>query len=302
VPANPKLKDRAQFKLLGKPVPRLDTPGKLNGTAQYGIDTQVDGLLVAVMARAPLPGTKVASLDDSKAKAIKGVQHVFQIDNGVAVLADGYWAAKKGRDALVIQWDLGELNGLSSERISGMLIDAARKADKVARNDGDVDTAAAKAKKTVKAQYAAPYLAHACMEPLNCTAQVTAEGVEIWAGTQNQGPLQGAIAQAAGVPPANVKINTMLLGGGFGRRFAPDFTVDAVLSNSAATGEADLFARGRHGGRLLPARRGGAVRGRSGCAEEAGDAQGRHQHALDHGRLGFHAVPENGVDAMALEG
>jgi len=304
VPANPKLKDRAQFKLLGKPLSRLDTPAKLNGTAQYGIDVQVDGLLVAVMARAPLPGAKVASLDDSKAKATKGVQQVIQIDNGVAVLADGYWAAKKGRDALDIRWDLGELDGLSSESVTAKLTEAARKADKVARNDGDVDAAAARTRKTIKAQYSAPYLAHACMEPLNCTAQVTADGVEIWAGTQNQGPLQGAIAQAVGVPPANVKINTMLLGGGFGRRFAPDFPVDAVLL-SKLSGKPVKLIYSREDDMAAGYYRPAAV-----VQFEAGlDAQ-KKPVMLKAGistpsimaASGFMQVPENGVDAMALEG
>lgn len=303
VPANPKLKERANFKLLGKPLRRLDTPAKVNGTAQYGIDAQVDGMLIAVMARAPLPGAKIASVDDTKAKAVKGVQRVIRIDNGVAVLANGYWAAKKGRDALDVRWDLGANAQLSSDKISAMLTEGASRADKVARNEGNVDTAG-KPAKTIKAQYEAPYLAHACMEPLNCTAWVKSDGVEIWAGTQTQGPLQGAIAQAAGVPPAKVKINTLMLGGGFGRRFATDFTVDAVLL-SKLSGKPVKLIYSREDDMAAGYYRPAAV-----TQFEAGlDAQNRPVLLKVNTSTpsiavasGFMQLPANGVDAMALEG
>ncbi|TMH02316.1 MAG: xanthine dehydrogenase family protein molybdopterin-binding subunit, partial [Betaproteobacteria bacterium] len=137
-PASPKLKDTKDFKLLGKSLKRLDTPAKVNGTAKFGIDAQVPGMLVAVMARAPQPGAKAVRFDEAKAKAVKGVQQVIRIDSGVAVLASGYWAAKKGRDALDVQWDLGANAGLSSDKVSAMLVDSAGNANAVARDDGNV--------------------------------------------------------------------------------------------------------------------------------------------------------------------
>lgn len=229
VPAEPRLKDPKDFRLLGKRINRLDTPGKINGTAKFGIDAQVPGMLVAVMARAPQPGAKPLKVDDAKAKAVKGVRQIITIPHGVAVLADGYWAAKKGRDALVIDWDLGAAKDLSTAKVSDMLAIGASQADAIALDAGNVKDAAATSARTLDATYEAPYLAHACMEPMNCTAWVRGDTVEIWAGTQSQGPSQGILSQVASVTPAKVKVNTLLLGGGFGRRFAPDFTIDATL-------------------------------------------------------------------------
>ena len=144
----------------------------MNGSAKFGIDVQVPGMLVAVMARAPLPGAKPAKVDDGKAKAVKGVKQVITIPSGVAVLADGYWAAKKGRDALAIDWDLGAAKDLSSAKVSAMLAEGAGEPDAVAVDIGNVKDAAATSAKAVDATYEAPYLAHACMEPMNCTAWV----------------------------------------------------------------------------------------------------------------------------------
>ena len=232
VPKEPKLKDPSQFKILGQGLRRLDTPQKVNGSGKYGMDVRLPGMLTAVMARPPVPGGKALSVDDSKARAIKGVRQVIQIPQGVAVLADGYWPAKKGRDALEIKWDDGPNAALSSEGISKMLTEATQQEGKVARNEGDV--ASVSAAKTLEAVYEAPYLAHACMEPMNCTAWVKPDSVDIWAGTQSQGPNQGILSHVASVDPKHVKVNTMLLGGGFGRRFAPDFTIAATLLSKAA--------------------------------------------------------------------
>lgn len=304
VPATPKLKDPANFKLLGKPLRRLDTPAKVNGTATFGIDMQIDGLLVAVMARAPLPGAKIVSVDDSQAKAVKGVQQVIRLENGVAVLTNGYWTAKKGRDALDVRWDLGDHAQLSSDKISALLVEGARSADKVARNDGNVGEAAGNITKFVRAQYEVPYLAHACMEPMNCTAWVKDGGVEIWAGTQNQGPLQVSIAKLLGTPPAMVKINTLMLGGGFGRRFAADAAIDATLLSKLSgkpvklvyTREDDMKA-----GYYRPA----AV-----ARFEAGLDAGNRPSSIKVGvsapsmraAFGMSKLPENGVDSLAVEG
>ena len=227
VPKAPKLKDPSEFKLIGQSLRRLDTPQKVNGSGKYGLDVRLPGMLTAVIARPPVPGGKAASVDDSKAKQVKGVRQIIQIPQGVAVLADGYWQAKKGRDALQIQWDNGPNAGLSSDGITKMLSDATQQEGKVARNEGNVG--ATSGAKVLEAVYEAPYLAHACMEPMNATAWVKKDGIEIWAGTQSQGPNQGILSHVAAVDPKQVKVNTMLLGGGFGRRFAPDFTIAATL-------------------------------------------------------------------------
>lgn len=226
VPTDVKLKAPRAFRILGRAAHRLDTPAKVNGSAKFGLDVYLPGMLTAVMARPPVPGGKAQSVDDSKAKAVPGVRQVIQIPGGVAVLADGYWPAKKGRDALQIKWDGGPNAALSSAGVSKMLAEGAAKGGAVARNEGDSGAAAAK---VLEAVYEAPFLAHACMEPMNCTAWVKPDEVEIWAGTQSQGPSQGILGQVVGVAPGKVNVHTMYLGGGFGRRFAPDFTIDATL-------------------------------------------------------------------------
>ena len=304
VPTKPALKETKDFRLLGKPMNRLDTPGKVNGTAKFGIDASVPGMLVAVMARAPQPNAKPTRVDDGKAKAVKGVKNVITIPGGVAVLATGYWAAKKARDALEIQWDLGPSTGLSSAKVSEMLAEGAANAEAVGRDAGNLKDAAATSAATVDAQYEAPYLAHACMEPMNCTAWVKGDEVEIWAGTQSQGPAQGILAQVAQATPAKVKINTLLLGGGFGRRFAPDFLIDAVLLSKISGAPVKLvYARedDMAAGFYRPAS--------VAKFEGAVDAQGKVT-MLKVGvgspsimaASGFMKIPDNGVDTFAMEG
>ena len=305
VPAEPKLKSAKDFKILGQPLKRLDTPPKTDGSALFGIDAQVPGMLVAVMARAPMPGVKVQSVNDAKAKAVKGVRQVITIPSGVAVLADGYWAAKKGRDALEVQWDMGAHADLSTARLEAMLVDGAEKATSIALNKGDPKSMSAQ---TLTALYQAPYLAHACMEPMNCTAWVQGSGpeatVDIWAGTQSQGPAQGILGNVAQATPARVKVHTMMLGGGFGRRFAPDFAIDATLLSKLSgkpvkliyTREDDMAA-----GYYRPA---AAAR-----FTAALDAQGKPA-LLKVGvsapsimaASGFMKLPETGVDSFAMEG
>ncbi|HMA09220.1 MAG TPA: molybdopterin cofactor-binding domain-containing protein, partial [Ramlibacter sp.] len=308
VPSNPKLKDSKDFKLLGKPLKRLDTPAKVNGSAKYGIDAQVPGLVVAVMARAPMPGAKPTSVNDARAKQVKGVRQVITIPGGVAVLADGYWAAKKGRDALEIKWDLGANADLSTAKVSAMLTEGADAAESVAKDVGNVKDAAANSAAAVNALYEAPYLAHACMEPMNCTAWVKGQGddatVEIWAGTQSQGPAQGILASVAKATPARVKINTMMLGGGFGRRFAPDFAIDATLL-SQISGKPVKLIYSREDDMAAGFYRPASVARFSGAI----DAQGKPS-ALTVGvgspsimaASGFMKIPDNGVDEFAMEG
>ncbi len=305
LPAKPVLKAPKDFKILGKPTRRLDTPAKVNGSAMFGIDARIDGMLVAVMARAPSPQAKLKSMDEAAAKAIKGVQKIIAIPNGVAVLADGFWAAKKGRDALAVQWDLGSAL-LSSAKVSTMLTEAATQA---AGSSGAIafkqgEAAVADAAQRLSASYEVPYLAHACMEPMNCLAWVQGDNVTIWAGTQSQGPAQGILSQVAQVTPAKVKVNTMLLGGGFGRRFAPDFTIDATLLSKLSgspvkliyTREDDMAA-----GYYRPA----ALVQFNAALDAKGRATLLNANVAAPSIMagsGFMALPASGVDAMAVEG
>ena len=234
VPENPTLKEPKAWKILGHRVKRLDTPAKVDGSAEFGIDVKAPGMLVAVVARSPAIGGKVASFDATKAKAVPGVKDAVQISSGVAVIADGYWNAKKGRDALDVKWDDGPNAQLSSASISQLLRDQAAKPGAQARHDGDPDGALAGAASKVEAAYELPLLAHATMEPMNCTAHVRADGVDVWAPTQFQTGVQGLAAKIGGVPPEKVQVHTTYLGGGFGRRFELDFIQEALETSKAA--------------------------------------------------------------------
>ncbi len=231
VPTDAPLKDPKDFRILGKALPRLDSPGKINGSARFGLDVRMPGLLTAVIARPPAVGAKVTGFDAKRAKAVAGVKHVVQVDGGIAVVADGFWAAKTGRDALDVQWDPGTISGLSSKDIRAAMLERLKTPGLVARTEGDVATASPAA--TLEAVYEAPYLAHACMEPMNATASVTDAGVEIWAPTQAAGVNRAVIAKITGVAPERVSVTTTLLGGGFGRRFAQDFVIAAVQVSKA---------------------------------------------------------------------
>src|SRR2546425_7234812 len=198
-PAAP-LKDPKDWKILGTRVRPPDTPPKVDGSAQFGIDVKAPGMLVAVIARSPVFGGKVKSFDATNAKAVPGVKHVVQISTGVAVVADGYWSAKKGRDALTVTWDEGPTASASSVSISQLFGQRAEQAGAVARHDGDAQAALPGAAAKLDAAYELPFLAHATMEPMNCTAHVRADGVDIWAPTQFQTGAQGLGAGIGGVP------------------------------------------------------------------------------------------------------
>jgi isoquinoline 1-oxidoreductase beta subunit len=236
-PSSVKLKDKKDWKLLGKPTRRLDTPEKIDGKALFGMDIHFPDLRTALVARAPVFGDVVKSFDASAAKAVPGVEKVVQVPSGVAVVGTNYWSAKQGRDALRVQWNDGPGKGLDSEKIlAGYRAQARKAGGAVAATKGDADAALASAKKRLEAEYDVPYLAHAPMEPLNCTVKLAADRCEIWTGTQFQTVDQGAAAQVAGVPPQNVTIHTPFLGGGFGRRANPtsDFVREAVHVAKAA--------------------------------------------------------------------
>jgi isoquinoline 1-oxidoreductase beta subunit len=229
-PASVPLKNPKDFTLVGKPTRRLDTPSKLNGTAQFGLDVIIPGMLTAVVARPPVFGGKVAKLDASAALKVPGVKAVEQVPSGVAVIADHFWPAKLGREKLVIDWDLGPNAELSTEKMLRDFKEMALKPGAVAKKTGDPEAALKTAAKTVVAEYDVPYLAHAMMEPLNCVVDLRADSGEIWTGTQFETVDRASAAQVAGLPPEKVQIHTTLLGGGFGRRANPnsDFVVEAV--------------------------------------------------------------------------
>mgnify|MGYP003390015769 FL=1 len=232
-PAEPKLKDPKDFKFIGKDIKRLDTPEKVNGTGIFGMDVKVPGMLTATIFRSPVIGGKVKSFDDTKAKAIKGVRNVVRLDSGVAVVADNYWAAKKGRDALNVVWDEGPMASVSSDKLYQADVEAAANGKGIeAKKIGDITAGKAKATKTIEAVYWAPFLAHATMEPMNATADVRADGAEVWSGIQAQQVVQGLVAKELGLAPEKVTVNNTLLGGGFGRRLG-DYVVDAVRLSKA---------------------------------------------------------------------
>ena len=234
-PQNVTLKNPKDFKLVGKPTKRLDTPDKTNGQAIFGIDVNVPGMLVAVVARPPVFGGKVKSFDAGNAKAVPGVRHVIQIDRGVAVVADGFWPAKLGREALRIDWDEGPLAKLDSRKQGDEYAALAKKPGAVAKKEGDAANAFSSAAKKFEAVYDLPYLAHATMEPMNCVADVRADSCEIWVGTQFQTSDRDAAVKETGLKPEQVKLHTMLCGGGFGRRAVPDnhFVLEAVQISKA---------------------------------------------------------------------
>ena len=235
-PKDVPLKDPKDFKLIGKSTRRLDTPAKVNGSAQFGLDVQIPGMMTAVVARPPVFGGKVVSLNAERAKAVAGVKDVFQVPSGVAVVATGFWPAKLGRERLEIKWDDGPSANLSTVGMREQYATLAKTPGLVARKVGDPARAIAGAAKTITAEYEVPYLAHAMMEPLNCVVDLRADRCEIWTGTQFQTGDRMTAAAAAGLKPEQVQIHTTLLGGGFGRRANPasDFVLEAVQVAKAA--------------------------------------------------------------------
>ena len=228
VPENVALKRPQDFKLIGTPAKRLDTPAKVNGTAVFGIDVRPPGVKVATLAQSPVFGGRVKSVDDVAAKAVNGVRQIVRLDDAVAVVADHMGAAKKGLEALVIEWDDGPHAGLTTEAIAAELEQATLKSGAVAENIGDVDRAMANAVTKVEATYQLPFLAHATMEPMNCTVHVRKDGCEIWVGTQALARAQATAAEASGLPLDKVVVHNHLIGGGFGRRLEADWVVRAV--------------------------------------------------------------------------
>ena len=235
-PASVKLKDRKDWKILGKPTKRLDSPQKVTGKAQFGIDVQVPGMKTALVARPPVFGGRVKAFRAEKAKAVPGVRAVVEVPSGVAVIADHFWAANLGREALEIEWDLGPGADVDTARMKKEYHDLVGKAGAKAAAAGDVDAALASAARKIEAEYEFPFLAHATMEPMNCAVRLGPDSCEIWTGTQFQTGDQMAAAKITGLAPEQVQLHTTFLGGGFGRRGNPrnDFVVEAVHVAKAA--------------------------------------------------------------------
>jgi len=305
-PENVKLKDPKDYRIIGKPTKRLDTPEKVNGKAIFGLDVQRPGMLVAVVARPPVFGGKVKSFNPDKAKAVPGVKHVVEIPRGIAVVADGFWPAKKGREALTIEWDDGPLAALDSRTQLDEYAALAKKPGAVARKEGDAAGALAMAAKTFEAVYDLPYLAHATMEPMNCVADVKADRCEVWVGTQFQTGDRDAAAQEAGLKPEQVTLHTTLLGGGFGRRAVPDshFVREAVqLSKKLGVPVKVIWTREDD-------TRGGFYRPRAyhtvrGGLDAAGTIVAWEQHIVVQSFLvgtPFEALIKEGIDETAVEG
>lgn len=228
-PAEVGLKNPKDFRLIGKSLARLDTTEKVRGTGVFGIDVNVPSMLVAVVARPPVFGGRASSFDATKTKTVAGVRHVVPIASGVAVVADGFWPATRGRDALEVQWEHpGPLLDSSLQRKE--YADLAEKPGIVAKKQGDAPTRISSATTKLEAVYEFPYLAHATMEPLNCVADVRPDSCEIWTGTQVQTMDRDAAAEITGLPKDKVHLHTTLLGGGFGRRAVPSshFVREAV--------------------------------------------------------------------------
>jgi len=228
VPEKVALKRAEEFKLIGTAVKRLDTPAKVNGVTTFGIDARPPGVKIATLAQSPVFGGRLKSIDDSAARAVKGVRQIVQLDDAVAVVADHMGAAKKGLAALKIQWDAGANAALSTEDVARELESGTLNAGAVAQSVGDVANALTKAARTVDATYHLPFLAHATMEPMNCTVHVRPDACEVWVGTQVCGRAQATAAQTTGLPLDKVLVHNHFIGGGFGRRLEIDGVTRAV--------------------------------------------------------------------------
>jgi isoquinoline 1-oxidoreductase subunit beta len=230
-PAQVALKDPKDWTLIGTRQKRFDVADKITGKPIYAIDVQLPNMLHAAIVQCPVFKGTLKSVDETKLAGVKGIRQVVKLPDAVAVVADSWWRAKKAAEVLALTWDVGDNSNVSSSTISANLHEALSAADaRVGRNDGDVDRALGEAVKRIEADYEVPFLAHATMEPQNCTAHVTAELVEIWVPTQDGETALAIAADAAGVPPGKVVVHKMMLGGGFGRRgIFQDFVRQAVV-------------------------------------------------------------------------
>ena len=307
-PPTPALKSPDEFTLIGTRVPRLDSSTKTDGTAIFTLDHQLPGMVTALVAHPPLFGATVASFDATKALAVPGVREVVQIPRGIAVVADGFWAARQGREALEIRWDESAAEQRGSEALLSVFEAALEGEGLMARNDGSVDQALPEGEQVVRRRFRFPFLAHATMEPMDCVVHLTAGRCEIWTGAQLPTVDQQAAAQIAGLAPDRVAINTVWAGGSFGRRAVPDsdYVAEAVMVAKAMNADAPL--------KLVWTReddmRAGFYRPMSvHDLEGALDADGnivawRHRAAVQSilENTPFEAMIQDGLDVSAVEG
>jgi len=236
-PQNVPLKSRQAYKLIGKSLPRQDIPVKINGTAQFGLDKKLPGMLYAVVERNPRFRGKVKRFDDSKTKTIAGVKRVFTVQRavfgslfeGVAVVADSLWAAMKGRHVLVVEWDDSNFDHPDSEQLATQMRENLKKPGASPQFEAAFQTATQK----LEAVYETPYQSHSCMEPLNCIAHVQDNRIDIWGPIQEANWIQADLSERMGVPKENVTVNMTFLGGGFGRKGFPDYPHEAALISKA---------------------------------------------------------------------
>jgi isoquinoline 1-oxidoreductase beta subunit len=237
LPKNVKLKDPKQFVLIGKTMRRLDSPAKVTGEAQFGIDARLPNMGIAAVAASPVTGGKLAGVDEAKAMAVKGVRQVLRLEGAVAVVADHFWAAKQGLLAAAPRWDDGANGKVSLASIVGDMMKVSQGSGAVAKNAGDALKALDReGGRKVEVIYEMPFLAHATMEPINCTVDLRADGCDLWVGTQVPALAQGAAAKVAGLPVEKVKVHNHYIGGGFGRRLEVDYVIQAVAFAKLAKG------------------------------------------------------------------
>jgi isoquinoline 1-oxidoreductase beta subunit len=237
-PKTVQLKDPKNWTIIGKSIPRVDIPDIVVGKRRYGIDTQLPGMLHAAVAACPVFNGTVKSMDASKVENRRGIVKVLNLGGFVAVVADNWWRAKEALREVSVEWDVGEHGTLSSAAIMNHFKAGMSQPElAVARNDGNTLEALSKAAKVVEAEYFTPYLAHATMEPMVCTAWLQGDKLEVWSSTQNPEATLAVSAATAGVPPANVKVHPVQLGGGLGRKSPQDFTRQAVMIAKAMPGK-----------------------------------------------------------------
>ena len=302
VPADVPLKAAADYVVIGKPQKRLDTPAKVDGSAVYGIDVQLDGMLYGALAQSPVLLGTVKSYQDDKAKTMPGVRAVVPTSSGIVVVADSWWRAKQGRDALEIVWSNGANATLSDATIMRGLRKAATGKAQVARADGDANAALKSAARVVRADYELPLLAHATLEPQNCTADVKADSCDLYVPTQIQQVAQATAANAAGLQTSQVRVHTTFLGGGFGRRLEVDF-IPAAVEASKAVGQPVKLLWTREDDMTHDAYRPPAFDQCAAGFDDQGKLVSWHLHLTSPSITArmFPAVVENAIDPFAIE-
>jgi isoquinoline 1-oxidoreductase beta subunit len=301
IPENVKLRLKAEFQIIGKSAARIDSPGKVDGSAEFGLDVKLPGMLYAAIAQSPVLGGKVKTLDSGAAEKMPGVRKVLSTASGVVVVADHFWQALQARKTLEVAWDQGSNARLDNAAITALLKKtAAAGAGLAARADGDVVQALKSAQQRVNASYELPLLAHATMEPMNCTADVNADGCDLYVGTQVQQVAQATAAAAAGLAPAQVRVHTTLLGGGFGRRLDIDFIPAAVEASKAAGAPVKLIWT-REDDMTHDTYRPPALEEVSGGLDAAGEFSAFKLHIISPSITARMFPPVKGVDDSVIE-